>query len=110
MKKFEDLTEEEQLKVIMEISTKLDKQENLYWLGLVHEYKRLKELINQYEEEHTATFEEWKRDIKAFDKLESWLEEQENLYNKQKHPVYLFSSNTIRSVKNKIKELRGSDK
>ena len=73
------------------------------------ENERLKELINQYEEEHTTTFEEWKRDIRAFEELEKWLEEQENLYNKQKHPVYIFSSNTIRIIKNKIKELRGSE-
>ena len=81
-----------------------------YITNLQKENERLKELINQYEEEHTTTFEEWKRDIRAFEELENWLEEQEILYNKQKHPVYLFSSNTIRSVKNKIKELRGSDK
>ncbi len=36
MKDFEQLTDEEQQEVIMQIGSKLDKQEMWYWMGLVH--------------------------------------------------------------------------
>ena len=73
-----------------------------YITNLQKENERLKELINQYEEEHTTTFEEWKRDIKAFEELEKWLKynSDQELYDCEDYWQY---------VLDKIKELRGSE-
>ena len=43
MKNFEELTEEEQNEVILNISSKLDKQEIWYWEVIIHKLRTLQE-------------------------------------------------------------------
>lgn len=46
MNNFEELTEEEQNEVILNISSKLDKQEIWYWEGLVHKLREYEQFVD----------------------------------------------------------------
>ena len=47
MQDWNNLTEEQQIEVIMHIGTKLNKQEIWYWEGLVYSYRTLQDRISK---------------------------------------------------------------
>ena len=77
------------------------------------EIEQLKELCDKYEEEHSTTFEEWKKEINIIDELEKYINEVNNMITTRdiKENVYIcgrYDENL--DILDKLNELRGDNK
>ena len=75
--------------------------------------KQLKELCDKYEEEHSTTFIEWKKDINIIDELEKYINEVNNMITTRdiKENVYIcgrYDENL--DILNKLNKLKGDNK
>ena len=70
---------------------------------LEEDNKQLKDLCDKYEEEHSTTFEEWKKDIKIIDELEKWLIDNIEYGDDD---YYDMKAMGVESALNKLKELK----
>ena len=103
--------DEEKRKTITNLRYKIERLEE--------ENTKLKELCDKYEEEHSTTFEEWKKDINIIDELKKTLKEEvKGLYNEE-NPMLLDETYikyaTERKIAymyvlDKLNELRGDNK
>ena len=74
------------------------------------ENEELKELCKKYEEEHKTTFEEWKKTINIINELEKFLDEEYKWCDTHFGSHLGYCMGQINRIKNKLQELKGSDK
>jgi hypothetical protein len=114
-----DIITQEEMGILWNYITNLQEElksanESISWWqnrfnAVEKENTKLKDLCNKYEEEHSTTFEEWKKDMKIIDELEKYIktEAKVELYG-DKTGFRTFAD--VNDILNKLNELKGDNK